>query len=349
MSNMQTPQQQYAERQVVSVQWEGRTKYTYYDDGIVKITRYKARRKIYWGRILAALMIFVLLVMGIVQLVKAAAAAVKSDRKDIPVNTSVGAEEEGSSAQDKPDTSETPSTQAEESSSDKSDDSDPLAASYSNMNITVCIDPGHGDYDKGTVAGNGIVESEQNLEIAQLMKTYLESCGVSVIMTRDGDTQVSLAERCSIANQANADFFVSLHRNSLSNSDTGECGVEIWVNNKQPEYDTKLANNIMTALDAAGISLNRGVKFGYSGMPDQNYQVNMDTVMPSCLVELGFVTDEGDNALFEEKKGEYAKAIGDAVISTAIELGVTDESGTRLLNEQLISQGKSSVVTQDYY
>lgn len=346
MSNMQTPQQQYAERRVVSVQWEGRTKYTYYDDGIVKITRYKARRKIYWGRIFAALIIFVLLIMGVVQLFKAAAAAVKKDRTDIPVNTSMEAAE-SSSAADKPDTSEMTESQ-EESSSGQSTESDPLAASYSNMNITVCIDPGHGDYDKGTVAGDGIVESEQNLEMAQLLKTYLESCGVSVIMTRDSDIQVSLAERCSIANQANADFFVSLHRNSLSNSDTGECGVEIWVNNKQPEYDVKLANNIMTALDAAGISQNRGVKFGYSGMPDQNYQVNMDTVMPSCLVELGFVTDEGDNKLFDEKKGEYAKAIGDAVISTAIELGVADESGTRLLNEQLISQGKSSV-TQNYY
>lgn len=348
MSNRNTPPRYEDGRRVVSVQWEGRTKYTYYDDGIVKITRYKAKKKIYWGRIFAALIVFALLVMGIAQLIRATVSAVKSDRSDIPANNSII---EVSSSESEPDVSsaavtDTESSESESESSQTESRSD-LSPTYANMNITVCIDPGHGDYDKGTVAGDGIVESEQNLGIALLVKDYLESCGVSVVMTRESDVQVSLAERCAIANQANADFFVSLHRNSVSDADPSECGVEIWVNNNRPEYDTALANNIMTALDAAGISQNRGVKFGYSGIPDQNYQVNMDTVMPSCLVELGFVTDDGDNALFEEKGADYAKAIGDAVIKTAIELGVADENGGRLLNEQLISSGKNGV-TQTY-
>lgn len=343
MSSIQSPPQ-YDERQVVSVQWEGRTKYTYYDDGIVKITRYKARKKIYWGRIFAALIVFALLIMGVMQLFHALAAAIKGSRTEISSNTSMP---QTVSSLSEPEQTTPEKDEPEESVSSAGESETDLSASYSNMNITVCIDPGHGDYDKGTIAGDGTAESEQNLEMAELVKAYLESCGVSVVMTRESDVQVSLADRCAIANQGNADFFVSLHRNSISGEDPNEYGVEIWVNNKQPEYDTKLANNIMSALESVGISQNRGVLFGYRGMPDQNYQVNMDTVMPSCLVELGFVTNDEDNALFAEKKAEYAKAIGNAVIQTAQELGVVDESGTRLLGEQLISSGKTTV-TQNY-
>ena len=71
------------------------------------------------------------------------------------------------------------------------------------------------------------------------------------------------------------------------------------MNSNQPQYDTALAQNILTALGTAGISQDRGVKYGYSGWSDQNYQVNMDTVMPSCLIELGFMTNDTDNELFE--------------------------------------------------
>lgn len=340
MSNQTGQFDPNAERRIIHVEWEGRTKYTYYDDGIVKITRYRGRR-IYWGRIFAALIVFVLLCMGIVQLIKTAVGAVKNDRSEIKANASVFP-----SASSDTDDSFSPPSSADDSSLNSTEDGsspDEPDADYANMNIKVCIDPGHGDYDKGTVASDGMVESEQNLEIALLVKEYLEKCGVSVVMTREDDTAVSLAERCTIANQASADFFVSLHRNSLSNTDSGENGVEIWVNNLQPQYDTVLANNIMSALESAGISYNRGVKFGYVGMPDQNYQVNMDTVMPSCLVELGFVTNDNDNQLFEEKKSDYAKSIGDAIIKTAVELNVVSEDGTRLLNEQLLSDGKSNV------
>ena len=89
MAERQTAEQ-IAEHRVVSVQWQGRTKYTYYDDGIVKITRYK-KRKVYWGRIFAALVIFVLLAAGIVQLIKAALTAFANDKTEIQVNSSLAA------------------------------------------------------------------------------------------------------------------------------------------------------------------------------------------------------------------------------------------------------------------
>lgn len=320
--------------QIVHVEWQGRTKYTYYDDGIVKITRYKAKKRIYWGRIIAALVVFVLLIMGIVQLIKACAAALSKDRS-IKQNDSMP-----SHSQSQTDTTD------ENSSPDITESLPPEeqneTAAYSDISIKVCLDAGHGDYDTGTIYNNDIIESEQNLEIAKLTRDYLESCGVTVIMTRDEDVQVSLSERCSMANQSGADFFVSFHRNTSPES-AYACGVETWVNSNRPEYDTALAQNIMNAITAVGVTQDRGVKFGYNGIPDQNYQVNMDTVMPSCIIELGFITDDSDNALFESNKESYAKAIGDAIIKTAVDLQVINENGERLLGEQLISSGKTNV------
>jgi N-acetylmuramoyl-L-alanine amidase len=340
MTNQQRTPEPNGERRIIHVERQGRTKYTYYDDGLVKITRYKSGRKIYWGRIFVALIVFVLLIMAVVQLFKSLLTSAGS-RNNIPANTSMPSastaayQEESSSGE----------VSSEESTSDSIPEVD-INADYSNVTMTVCLDAGHGDYDTGTVADDGKTESAENLEIALLVREYLEQCGVTVVMTRDSDKSVSLSDRCTAANQANADFFVSLHRNS-SSDDLDENGVEIWVNNNEPKYDTALAVNIAAALEAAGVSQNRGVKYGYIGMPDQNYQVNTDTVMPSCLVELGFITNETDNALFEEKKSLYAKAIGNAVIKTAVQLGVIDEDGSRLLNEQLVSADKTNV-TENY-
>ncbi len=329
-------------RKVVYAERIGRVKYTYYDDGIVKITQYKGRKKIYWGRIFIALFMLFMLILGFVQLGKSLKKAVKGSRTKIEVNNSMPEfEMSGADNEAKATVSDAPGDDVQTSPEQ--------SPGYSNMNIRVCIDPGHGDYDTGTVAGDGIVEAEQNLEISLLIRDYLESCGVVVTMTRESDTAVSLSDRCSAANENGCDFFVSMHRNSVSDTSTDYSGIEAWVNNKAPEYDTALAQNILYALENVGVTQDLGVKYGYRDMPGNNYQVNMDTVMPSCLVELGYVTSEQDNELFLNNKEQYAKAIGDAVIQTAIQLGVINESGERLLSGQLISDGKNNVYVTEAY
>ena len=208
----------------------------------------------------------------------------------------------------------------------------------SELQFKVCIDPGHGDTDGGTAnADNTRLEKDDNLRIALLVRKYLEEYGATVVMTRSDDTFVELEERCTIANDAKADMYVSLHRNSY---DGDIRGVEIWVHNKEPKEDTVLAQNIMSRLSEAGISENRGVQYGYVGIPGDNYYVNADTKMPSCLVELGFITDETDNRLFDKNIDAYAKAVAEGIIQSAKDLGVIDDDGTRLLNQQLISKDK---------
>src|SRR5699024_1774165 len=87
---------------------------------------------------------------------------------------------------------------------------------------TIVIDPGHGGRDPGT-SGNGLVEKSIALDISKKVEKKLISEGYVVIMTRSTDKYLELGERTSIANNAKADLFLSIHVNS-----GGGEGVETW-------------------------------------------------------------------------------------------------------------------------
>ena len=179
--------------------------------------------------------------------------------------------------------------------------------------VQVVIDPGHGGKDVGAVYGERY-EKDDNLAIALLVNEKLREKGIESAMTRNRDKQISLENRCKIANFKKAELFVSLHRNSAD----GARGVEIWIESESPRTDKNLAENILDALDKAGISQNRGVKSGYA-RGDGDYYVNSHTDMPSCLVELGFINSETDNELFDNNIDEYAQAIADAIAKSLSE------------------------------
>ena len=185
-----------------------------------------------------------------------------------------------------------------------------VVASVLGKPVQVVIDPGHGGKDVGAEF-NGRYEKDDNLALALLVNEKLQEMGIETAMTRNTDKQISLEKRCKIANFKKAELFVSLHRNSAE----GAKGIEIWISSDAPEKDTTLAENILKALDEVGISQNRGVKSGYA-RGEGNYYVNSHTDMPSCLVELGFMNSEEDNALFDKNLDEYAKAIADSVAKT---------------------------------
>lgn len=174
----------------------------------------------------------------------------------------------------------------------------------------ICIDAGHGGKDNGSNSGQRM-EKDDNLRIAQAVAEYLTAQGAGVVMTRTGDVFLELSERCEIANERQADYFVSLHRND-GNGD----GVEIWVYSGAGDETASLAESILAGLDTAGIQRNRGVREGTQGSGGDNYYVNAHTDMPSCIVELGFIGNTRDNQLFDEKLKDYAAAIGDAIMET---------------------------------
>jgi N-acetylmuramoyl-L-alanine amidase len=80
---------------------------------------------------------------------------------------------------------------------------------------TICIDAGHGGEDLGAQGKSKLLEKNVTLQISKKLKKLIESkTGLRVIMTRDKDGEVSLNSRASIANNQQAQMFVSIHVNS---------------------------------------------------------------------------------------------------------------------------------------
>lgn len=182
--------------------------------------------------------------------------------------------------------------------------------------ISVCIDAGHGAHDSGAVNGERL-EKDDNLRLALLVREKLEAKNIKVYMTREDDTFLSLDERCRVANKKKCTLFVALHRNSAESGN----GVEMWIQNTPTDTDWALAENMLNALSDAGISKARGIKTGYAKNADGNYYVNAHTDMPSCLAEIGFVTSEQDNELFDANLDAYAAAIADGIEKTLRDMG----------------------------
>lgn len=181
----------------------------------------------------------------------------------------------------------------------------------------VCIDPGHGGTSSGAVNGKRM-EKDDNLRLSLLVRDILEERGYTVVMTRNDDSDVSLEDRCKIANKARASLFVSIHRNSSTSPDA--VGIEMWVHSMNPTDDNLLAQNILDNLDVAGISQNRGIHSGYRDGADLNYYINRNTKMPSVLAEIGFISSKADNKDFDEKLENYAIAIADGIEMTLLEM-----------------------------
>lgn len=175
--------------------------------------------------------------------------------------------------------------------------------------LIVCIDAGHGGSDVGAINENRY-EKDDTLKVAKLVEKYLEEHGIKTVMTRDNDTNVSLKQRCKIANRKEADLFISIHRNSAEQGN----GIEIWTNSKKQQDDIDLANAILKKLQDTEIQSDRRVKSGTAKGENTDYYVLKNTKMPSCLIELGFITDDKDNELFDENIEDYAKAIASGII-----------------------------------
>ena len=175
---------------------------------------------------------------------------------------------------------------------------------------TVVLDAGHGGYDSGAVNGTRY-EKNDNLRMALAVGALVEACGLNVIYTRKTDVFIPLLERSQISNAANADLFVSFHRNSSTNPNLH--GVENWVYSNPSAKSVSAANLVLNRIISAGVQRNLGIAYG-------NFSVLRETVAPSMLLELGFISNAEDNRLFDTRFDAYADAIASGITSS---LGVT--------------------------
>ncbi len=192
--------------------------------------------------------------------------------------------------------------------------------------MRIVVDAGHGGWDLGTVGRRGLLEKDLVLEIAQRLGKLLESrLGAEVILTRNDDNYIPLDERAGMANQAQADLFISVHANY---SDLPSArGVETYYTNffsapnaKDKDVNTRSAktegkNPVTAALSAADLhekieqsrrlaaSVQRSLYGTLSvqnpglrdrGVKEASYVVLTETAMPGILAEVSFVSSPTD-------------------------------------------------------
>ena len=217
----------------------------------------------------------------------------------------------------------------------------------------IVIDPGHGGVDPGAVAAGGVTEKEIVLAFALRLRERLEETGgYHVIMTRDEDVFVSLADRVRIAREARADLFISIHADSISSAPQVS-GLTVYTGSEQAsdaesarlaERENRadavagvLEERIDTGIDDILMDLTRRETRGFSHgfarylveemanvarlnrnpLRQAGFRVLRAPDVPSVLVELGYLSSRRDIDLLRspEWRDKTTRSMAEAIAS----------------------------------
>ena len=191
-----------------------------------------------------------------------------------------------------------------------------LAQNYLLGGVTIVIDPGHGGPDSGAVGpAYKTREADVNLAVGLNVVSLLQEAGAKVLLTRSKDVSpagrnydannivTDLQPRVAMANQADADIFVSIHSNQFSNPQAN--GTETYYSSHNPRADlgAALARSLQDNVVQQGGLQSRGVK-------QANFWVIKYTKMPAVLVELGFLSNPGEEKLLASPDFQQQAAQG---------------------------------------
>ena len=207
----------------------------------------------------------------------------------------------------------------------------------------VVIDAGHGGNDVGTHGPSGYYEKDLTLDVAQRLGALIsERMGSEVVYTRSDDTYVGLEERTRIANERQADLFLSIHANSSPYR--AAAGVETYVLNfttsktalqlaarenatsdrsihelhnllekialkDKIDESREFAAKVQNSLSVVSKSGTQGAK--NRGIKSAPFVVLIGAEMPSVLAEIGFLTNSSEEVLL--RKPEYRQKIAEAL------------------------------------
>jgi len=175
--------------------------------------------------------------------------------------------------------------------------------SIKKRNPVICLDPGHGGSQAGCQSPKGIQEKELNLSLALSLKSQLEKNGFRVILTRKEDSDLSLAKRVEISQQAQADLFLSLHHNALPDGrdPNQERGISCHF------YDRE-SRAIASALTA---DLSKKIGLPSAGLYQQNLHVLREKPASlALLLEMGYLIHPLESEIisqtsFQTKVAQY--------------------------------------------
>ena len=211
------------------------------------------------------------------------------------------------------------------------------------MPYSIMLDAGHGGRDPGAVY-NGRQEKDDTLRLTLAIGEILQNHGLDVEYTRTTDIYESPYEKAMEANNADVDFFVSIHRNSYPTDNTVS-GVETLVYDKSG-IKLKMAEDIDEQLESVGF-VNLGVK------ERPGLVVLRRTKMPAVLVEVGFLNSDTDNTLFDNNFDDIAQAIAAGILATLevehsiLPAGYTVQTGA-FRNQNYAARLENELKAQDF-
>ena len=222
-----------------------------------------------------------------------------------------------------------------------------------NRNFTLVIDAGHGGHDagaRGAISMEKNVNLSVALQFGRYVENYMPE--VRVIYTRKTDKFVSLIERANIANRANADLFISVHTNALPAGKIAR-GFETYtlgMHRAKDNLDVAMRENSVISMEKdykqtyqgfdpkssesyiifefiQGKNMERSVELARmiqrkvcdnanrpdKGVHQAGFLVLRETSMPSCLIELGFITTPDEERILNnsDRVNDIAKSIYD--------------------------------------
>ncbi|MBD2411736.1 N-acetylmuramoyl-L-alanine amidase [Nostoc calcicola FACHB-389] len=174
-------------------------------------------------------------------------------------------------------------------------------------NFKIVLDPGHGGKESGASGPTGYLEKDVNLAVSKLLRDELVKRGATVVMTREDDKEVSLAERQAIISQEEPAIALSIHHNSLPDDGDAEKTKgfgAFWYQPQAHSLAIFLQNYVVKNLG----------KPSYGVFWD-NLALTRPAAAPSVLLELGFMSnpDEFEQVVDPEEQKKMAKAIAQGI------------------------------------
>jgi N-acetylmuramoyl-L-alanine amidase len=170
----------------------------------------------------------------------------------------------------------------------------------------IVVDPGHGGSDAGAIGPSNLLEKNVTLAIARDLQQLLSDGGATVIMTRTSDKDVAngdasdieeLQARADVANQANADLFISIHADSFAEYETGTTTYFCAGSNDD------LARFVQDSMVSQ-------LKLYDRGSQSSDFYVLKNTNMPAILTEAAFISNPKEEKLLANRNFNQKVAIG---------------------------------------
>lgn len=172
---------------------------------------------------------------------------------------------------------------------------------------TIVIDAGHGGKDVGATGGTGIYEKDLTLQTAlKIQREMAKRTGANVVLTREKDEFLTLAERVGIANKHSADLFISIHYDAFTSNDVQ--GITTYYNNAGDQQLAKMMHELLFKQNME--TKNRGVAQG-------DFRVLRENASPSLLLELGYISNKEDEQRIQTQafQNKTAAAVTEGIIT----------------------------------